>query len=437
MTRPVIAVVGAGIAGLAAARALAEAGAEVVVLERSGRVGGALRTTPIDGVPVEEGADAFLVRVPHAADLAHSVVGELVHPTTGTAAVLAGGRLRPLPAGTILGVPSSLGSVRGMLSPLGLARAALDRVLPASDLGEDPAVGALVRARLGAQVLDRLVDPLLGGVYAGAADGLSVAMTAPQLTAPGRSLLATVAGRRPSTSDGPVFGSVPGGIGGLPAAVAAELDVRLETAVTGLEPAASGWTLLTGPAGRQQRLAADAVVLACPAGPAARLLDGLVPTTPDTAYASVGIVTLVYPPGTDTPALSGVLVAPSERRTVKAVTFVGRKWGHAPDAPVVVRASVGRYGQEADLQRPDVELAGVAAAEVGAIAGLRGRPVASRVSRWGGALPQYAPGHRQRVAALRATLPAGIAVAGAAYDGVGIPACIRSGQDAAAALLTH
>jgi oxygen-dependent protoporphyrinogen oxidase len=433
----VIVVVGGGIAGLAAARALAAGGAEVVVLERSARVGGALRTTPIDGVPVEEGADAFLVRVPYAADLATQTVGELIHPTTGKAVVLAGGRLRALPAGTVLGVPSSLRSVRGMLSPRGLARAALDRVLPASDLGDDPAVGALVRARLGAEVLDRLVDPLLGGVYAGSADGLSVAMTAPALAQPGRSLLDTVTTRRPPASDGPVFGSVPGGIGGFPAAVAAELDVRLATTVTGLERAGSGWTLLTGAAGRGRRLAADAVVLACPARPAARLLEGLVPSPPDTAYASVGIVTLVYPPGTETPELSGVLVAPSERRTVKAVTFVGRKWGHAADAPVIVRASVGRYGQETDLQRPDAELAGVAAAEVGAIAGIAGRPVATRVSRWGGALPQYAPGHLVRVAALRAALPAGIALAGAAYDGVGIPACIRSGQEAAAILLTH
>jgi oxygen-dependent protoporphyrinogen oxidase len=431
----VIAVVGAGIAGLAAAHALAAAGADVVVLEKSDRVGGALRTTPLDGLPVEEGADAFLVRQPWAADLARSSVGELVHPARGAAAVLAGGRLRPLPTGTVLGVPGSLASIRRVVSPWGLARAALDRALPATDLGEDPSVGALVRNRLGPQVLDRLVDPLLGGVYAGAADGLSVRMTAPALADPGRSLLATVAARVPPSSGAPVFGSTAGGIGAFPNALAVGLDVRLATTVTGLERGAAGWTLLTGAAGREQRLTAEGVILACPAGPASRLLDGQVTIAPHLDYASVGIVTLLYPAGTYTPALSGILIAPSERRVVKAITFVGRKWGHPTDAPVAIRASVGRYGQEADLQRPDVELAGVAAAEIGAIAGVRGRPTATRVSRWGGALPQYAPGHLGRVAALRAGLPNGVAVAGAAYDGVGIPACVRSGQDAAAALL--
>ncbi len=428
-------VVGGGISGLAAAWALDRAGVEVLVLEASGRLGGALRTTPLHGMPVEEGADAFLVRVPWAADLAREVGCALVHPSVGQASVLAGGRLRALPAGTILGVPSSLWSVRGVLSPLGLVRAGLDRVLPAGEFGADPAVGALVRTRLGREVLDRLVEPLLGGVYAGSADGLSVRMTAPALADPRRSLLVTAAARRSPVSGGPVFASTAGGLGSLPAAVAAHLHVRPSAAVTGLERTGAGWTLLVGAAGRQERVVADAVVLAVPAGPAARLLAGHVRGLPDTAYASVGIVTLVYPPRTETPPGAGILIAPSARRMVKAITFVGAKWGHPADAPVLIRTSVGRYRQEADLQRPDAELAGVAAAEVGAIAGVRGRPVASRVSRWGGALPQYAPGHRDRVEALRAQLPAGLVLAGAAYDGVGIPACVRSGLDAAGSLL--
>jgi oxygen-dependent protoporphyrinogen oxidase len=433
-----VAVVGGGISGLSAAHDLTAAGAEVTVFERSVRVGGALKTTPLDDIPVEEGADAFLVRVPDAADLAREVLGDLVHPATGKAWVYAGGRLHDLPAGTILGVPSSLASVRDVLTPTGLCRAALDRVLPQSRLPADPSVGELVRARLGSQVLDRLVDPLLGGVYAGSADGLSVAMTAPALADRGRSLLATAAAKRPVPTELPVFGSAPGGIGRFPAALAHGLvDVRTQTTVVGLERNGARWQLLAGPAGREQREAYDAVVIAVPAAPAARLLNGQVPDAvlPATQYASVGIVTLVYATGTDTPERSGVLVAPSAGRVVKAITFVGRKWGHPADAPVVVRASVGRYGQESDLQRPDIELAGVAAADVAAITGLRGRPTVSRVSRWGGALPQYAPGHLDRTAALRRVLPQGLALAGAAYDGVGIPACVRSGRAAARVLV--
>jgi oxygen-dependent protoporphyrinogen oxidase len=432
-----VAVVGAGIAGLAAAHALAVAGASVQVFEKGSTVGGALRTTPLAGLPVEEGADAFLVRVPWAADLAGTAGLTLVHPTIGAASIYAAGRLRPLPTGTMLGVPSSLASVRGVLSTAGLARAALDRVLPASTLGDDPSVGALVRARLGGQVLDRLVDPLLGGVYAGSADGLSVAMTAPALRAADRSLLSTVAARRPPPVPGPVFASTTGGLGAFPAALAAGLDVQTTTTVTGLERVGASWTVATGPAGRQQHQQVDAVVLAVPAAAAARLLAGVLPAPllPATRYASVAIVTLLYPAGTQLPAGSGILIAPSARRMVKAVTFVGAKWGHPAGSPVVVRASVGRFGQEQDLRRPDVELAGVAAADVAAVAGVVGRPMASRVSRWGGALPQYAPGHLVRSGATRAALPAGIVLAGAAYDGVGIPACVRSGQESARQVL--
>lgn len=432
-----VVVVGAGMTGLAAAHELAAAGVDAVVLEKGDRVGGPLRSAPIDGVRVEEGADAFLVRVPWAADLAGAVGLDLVHPAAGSALLYAGGRLRPLPTGTVLGVPSSLASVREVLSPRGLARAALDRVLPPSRLPADPSVGALVRARLGGQVVDRLVDPLLGGVYAGSADGLSVAMTAPALAERQRSLLATAAARRPAASSGPVFASPAQGLGALPAAVAAGLDVRTGRTVTGLERTARGWTLLTGPAGRQDTVDADAVVLAVPAAGAARLLAGHLPDAllPSVAYASVAIVTLAYPPGTETPAHSGVLVAPSAGTAVKAVTFVGRKWDHPADAPVIVRASVGRYGHEADLRLADDDLAARAAREVAAIAGVRGPVRASRVSRWGGALPQYPPGHVGAVAATRAALPAGVALAGAAYDGVGIPACVRSGQVAARAVL--
>lgn len=432
-----VAVVGGGISGLAAAFDLQAGGADVVVLEKTGRVGGALRTSTIEGVRVEEGADAFLVRVPWAAWLAERSGLELVHPATGSALLYAGGRLRPLPAGTVLGVPSSLASVRGVLSPAGLARAALDRVLPPSRLADDPSVGALVRARLGPQVVDRLVDPLLGGVYAGSADGLSVAMTVPALARRRRSLLATAAAKRPEPSDAPVFASPVGGMEALPCAVAAGLDVRTGTTVTGLERTPGGWALVCGPAGGQSRLEVAAVVLAVPAPAAARLLAAHLPDAvlPATAYASVGIVTLAYPAGTETPDRSGVLVAPSAGTVVKAITFAGRKWGHPEDAPVVVRASVGRFGAEDDLHRSDADLAAAVGRDVTDVAGVQGTPTASRVSRWGGALPQYAPGHGGRVAATREALPAGLALAGAAYDGVGVPACVRSGQTAARDLL--
>src|SRR5205814_10233337 len=183
-------------------------------------------------------------------------------------------------------------------------------------------------------------------------------------------------------------------------------------------------------------ISADAVVLATPATPAARLLAGIEPKAADLVgrlpYASVALVTLVLPE-VALPELSGLLVPATEGYAVKAATFFDRKWSHhRRDGLTVVRCSLGRYGDEAVLQRPDADLVEIAHGELGALLGRTlPAPVESAVQRWGGALPQYAPGHLDRVAALRAGLPPTLALAGAAYDGVGIPACIRSGLAAA------
>jgi oxygen-dependent protoporphyrinogen oxidase len=174
---------------------------------------------------------------------------------------------------------------------------------------------------------------------------------------------------------------------------------------------------------------ADAVVLAVPAAPAARLLDNS-----DVAaleYASIALVTLALPPGTQLPPLSGFLVPASEGFAVKAATFFSTKWT-LPDGPVLVRTSIGRHGEEHLLQRADGDLVTTARRELAELTGASlPEPLAAAVSRWGGGLPQYGVGHLDRVAAVRAGLPPTLAVAGAAYDGVGIAACVRSGQAAA------
>lgn len=422
-----VAVVGAGVSGLVAARDLEQAGHEVTVWDPAPRPGGKLRASQIAGVSVDEGAESLLVRAPEGVELADSLGLALVHPATMGARLLVGGRLQLLPAATLLGVPTSLRGLRPVLGAAGVARAAVDLIAPALPVAADPTVAELVGTRLGRRVIDRLVDPLLGGVYAGSADDLAVSMAAPVLRDPGRSLLRTARARRPAPGgDGPVFGSVAGGLGALASALAASLEAqwRLGTAVRRLSAGTGGFTV----EGEQF----DAVVLAVPGAPAARLLRGLVPDAvlPVVPYASVAIVTLVL---SEPPPLagSGFLVAAGERRVVKAVTLFSQKWGWAPDLPVVVRASVGRYGEGADLVRDDVELAGVVAAEICDITGFRGRVLASRLTRWEAALPQYRPGHPERTLALRRSLPARLVVAGAAYDGVGIPACIRSGRSAA------
>ncbi|OLB64875.1 MAG: protoporphyrinogen oxidase [Actinobacteria bacterium 13_2_20CM_2_72_6] len=438
-----VVVVGAGIAGLSAALRLRDelgAQARITVVDQAARAGGKIFTKGY----LESGAESFIVSDPAAVRLAQRVgLGDaLRHPVTGQAALAIGGELVPIPKGTLMGVPADPASVADVAAPV--EGTDHDGGRPLLAPGQDVAVGALVRARLGEAVLDRLVDPLLGGVYAGRGDDLSLATTMPALAAACRTSTTLTGAARAALAHrtaggGPVFATIDGGMSRLVDAVlaAADVELRLGAPVRSLARAGSGW--------RVGALDADAVVLAVPARPAARLLSAVSPVAADEVgvldYASVALVALAVRDAA-LPALSGFLVPASEGYAVKALTIFTTKWGHlrAPDGVAWLRASVGRYGETAALQRTDEDLAALVHAELGA---LLGKPLPApewvRVTRWGGALPQYAPGHLDRVAAARvalADLP-GIALAGAAYDGVGIPACIRSGWAAADRLLGH
>lgn len=456
-----LAVVGGGIAGLAAALRLRDRfgeAAEITVYEQDRVLGGKLRTGALAGVDAELGADAFLVREPGtgresaALALARRVgLGDaLVHPEPVPAALLLDGGLRPIPGGTLVGVPGDLAAVAAVAPPEpGRDREGGHPLLAA---GEDVAVGELVRRRLGDQVVDRLVDPMLGGVYAGRADALSLAATMPGLAAACRTeptLVGAVrAAQAPAPRGAPAFATVRGGLGRLVEAVAAAggSTLRLGRPVRGLaRTAGGGWRLTVGATRDPEAVLvdADAVVLALPSRPAARLLRGVDPAAADLVgaldYASVALVMLALPGSVALPAWSGFLVPASEGTAIKAATFVTRKWGSparepADGAPVLVRASVGRYGEPGPLRLADGALAARVHAELAPLLGGLPEPVATRVQRWGGALPQYPPGHLDRVAAARAALPPTLRLAGAGYDGVGIPACVRSGETAADAV---
>ena len=441
--RPTVAVIGGGMAGLSAAHALRDV-ADVVLLEASGRVGGKVRVSEVGGVQVDEGADALIRRVPYALDLvaAAGLRDDLVSPASGQAFVRSRGRLRPLPGGTVLGVPGDLASLARseVLSASGLARVPVDLVAPGEPTTEDVSVGGLVAARLGREVVERLVDPLLGGVYAGRADALSLQATLPQLVGPlarQRSLVLAVREARAGFDrvDGPVFAGLPGGLGRLPGAVASASAARVVTGTTvrALERTTTGWRLTTGSAAAPSYLEVDAVIVAVPAAAAERLLRKVAPAAAGELagidYASVAIVTLVLD-GPTPGRGSGYLVPAVEGLSTKAVTFTSRKWGTT--GPAVIRASVGRFGDEVELQREDGELVAVVRRELELVVGPLPNLLDSRVTRWGGGLPQYAVGHLDRVRRICAALPAGVAVAGAAYGGIGVPAVIRSGQEAAA-----
>jgi oxygen-dependent protoporphyrinogen oxidase len=444
-----VVVIGGGIAGLAAAlrvRDTAPAGTRITVVEQADRLGGKLRTGEVGGVRVEDCAEAFLFRRPQGVALARRVgLGdELVHPTTLSAAVAVEGVLRPLPAGTLMGIPPDAEAVAstGVLTEAALTRLRAEPDLPGEPLDADVSVGELVGRRLGPQLVERLVDPLLGGVYAGRAGGLSLQATVPALVQPLRehpSLLRAVRVARDvaPAETGPVFATVEGGLSRLIAAVAqaSGATIRAGLPVRELSRTPDGWRLVVGSTRDPELIDADAVVLAIPARPAARLLAGVSPAAAAEIgaidYASIALVTLVLPP-TALPAGSGALIPASSGLATKAVTYVSQKWPSAPDV-TVLRASIGRYGEEGALQRDDVELAELVRSELGALLGQLPEPRATRVNRWGGALPQYAVGHLDRVRRARTALAAHptLAVAGAAYDGVGIPLCIGSGETAA------
>jgi oxygen-dependent protoporphyrinogen oxidase len=449
-----VVIVGGGIAGLAAAFFLRDAAVRVTVLEGGPRIGGKLAVSEVGGVPVDEGAEALLVTRPEGTGLiaAAGLAEQRVAPGTTTAAIWTRGALRALPRRQFMGVPSDLGELAasGVVSPEGVARAGTDLTSPATARDGDVSVAGYVGGRLGAEVVDRLVDPLLGGVYAGVASELSFEATLPALAAASRRYpsLAEAAGSLlpkevPAGPRRPVFTTLAQGLGTLPdvLAKASGADVRTGAIVRELARTATGWRLTAGSAAEPEYVDADAVIIAAPARPAGRLLGPVAGAAAqalaEISYASMAIVTLAYPAGAFGAGErgSGYLVPAVDGHAVKAVTFSTVKWPHlaAGSGIEIVRCSVGRIGEEALLQRADDELAELAAAELAAATGVTGMPADSRVTRWGGALPQYTVGHLARVARIRAAVAAlpGVAVCGAAYDGVGIPACVATARVAA------
>jgi protoporphyrinogen/coproporphyrinogen III oxidase len=462
-------VLGAGISGLTAADDLlrADPSAQVTVLEGADRVGGKIRGAWVCGRQLDVGAEAVLFRRPEAVELvAKAGLGDdLVHPTGARAQIWSRGELHPVPARTVIGVPADVDAVAGLLTRQEVDRAREERVHVTAE--QDVSVGELVGSRLGTAVVQRLVEPLLGGVYAGHAHLLSAAASLPALlrvAQAGEPLSSAVDRMLPAVpADGaprpPVFATVAGGLHRLPAALAERLTARGAQVVTGTlarelhRRPGGGWTVVAGPRPSPTAYHADRVVLALPPAPSARLLREVAPEAArllsEVETASMAVLTLAYRSDDLGPLdASGFLVPPVEGRVVKASTFSGAKWdwvdetgrGAGPDGADItfLRLSVGRHREEETLHVPDEELLRAGGAE---LAQALGRdlpaPVEHHVQRWGGGLPQYAVGHLARVAAVRQSVSEvpGLVTCGAVYDGVGIPACVRSAHLAVSELL--
>lgn len=455
-------VIGGGIAGLAAAWHLsrgADDGLQITVLDGAPRIGGKLHASEVAGVEVDAGAESMLARRPEGKELARLVgLGDaLMDPGTTHASILSRGSLRALPKGHVMGVPSDLTTLgrSGILTPGGLLRVPLDQILPPTLVTTDVSVAAYIRARMGAEVVERLIEPMLGGVYAGRSEMLSLDATMPRIATAARTERSLLRVAREIVEEtpkdaGPVFTTIRGGLGSLAQAVAkaSGADIRTDVMVRELIRTAHGWRLITGPTRDESVIEADAVILAVPAPAASRLLARDVPKAAaelaKVEYASMAIVTLAYPKTAfpQQPSGSGYLVPPVEGRPVKAVTFSTTKWPHLAEIDrdlVIVRCSMGRLGEELVLQRDDAELVALAMNEMTEIMGVRGLPRDTRVTRWGGSLPQYNVGHLDRVARVRAAVAVqpGLAVCGAAYEGLGIPACIATARTAAARIQDH
>jgi protoporphyrinogen/coproporphyrinogen III oxidase len=433
-------VVGGGISGLTAAYRLRVAvgdEASITLFDPADRLGGVLRTERVGGIPMDVGAEAFVVRRPEMPSLLDELglANRQVGTTGARPLIYSQDRLHPLPSATLNGIPSSAESMAGLVNDATIARIASEPSRPFRwQPGGDPAVADLVADRFGEQVVARSVDPMLGGVYAGSAATIGLRSAAPTLAAVldagAADLTDAVRQALMSVTAGPVFGSVGGGY----AVLVDELVLRsrlnwVQAAVVGIEATeapARGWTLRDD-AGSRWR--ADAVVLAVPAASLVGLVEGIAPRTAAAASrivsASSVVVALAVPRGIRFPQNSGVLVASGERLRAKAITLSSRKWGRRTDLELL-RLSFGRFGDELASRASDDELLAWAIQDLGTVFGLTVDPVDARVQRWPDAMPQYGPGHRDLVAELRAGLPSTLAVAGSYLDGIGVPACIAA-----------
>jgi oxygen-dependent protoporphyrinogen oxidase len=459
--QPKVVVVGGGMSGLATAhflhRSLGE-GVQITLVEAGPQLGGKVATQEFGGHLVDTGPDALLMRVPAMATLLKDLGfnDQLVAPASLGAHVWSRGRLRRLPTGTLFGVPDRLVPLvkSQLLSPLGLARAALDLVLPRNrSLSDDPSIADLVSPRLGAQVFDRLVEPLLGGVHAGRAAELSARSTVPEIAALARKNRSLYLGLRrlrhhaAPSSGGPVLITLAGGLVRLIDALAAQLgkaDVRLNTNVSLLAREGAGYRVDLDDG---QSIAADAVVLATPAFVSSALLADVAPDVAtvlgEIPYVDVATIWLAYPPSAMGRPLDGTgfLIPPEEGKLLVGCTWSSAKWPHLHDDNLVlIRCMVGRRGDTRWLDMDDDALVSGVHEELVEAMGLTSGPIHQSIQRWPNGMPQYVVGHQKRLDAVQAALGdlPGLYLTGAAFRGVGLASCVadaeRTSQKVAAVL---
>jgi oxygen-dependent protoporphyrinogen oxidase len=453
-----VAVLGGGIAGLSAAHRLVELAprtVDVVLVEKQARLGGALHTVARDGYLIETGADMFITDKPWAVALSERL--GLAARLVGTddrfrrSLVLSRGRPVPVPEGFVLMAPTRIGPIlkTPLLSPLAKLRMAAEVLVARRTEAGEESLASFVRRRFGAEVLDRIVQPLVAGIYTADAERLSMHAALPRFVEmerkAGSLVLASLRerGARPEGASGARYGLFVAPAGGLRELVTAleraltqaGVHIRCGVACTRIEPARAGYRLSLG----EETLECDALVVALPAWAATPLFER---AAPDVAaalarirHASTAVVVSGHRLADIAHPLDafGLVVPAVERRRVIAVSFASRKFpGRAPEGRVLLRTFVGGALQEELLRREDDDVADLVREELRDLLGVRGADF-FEVVRHERAMPQYEVGHLGIVAAIERSLAAHprLALAGNAFEGVGIPDCVRSGERAA------
>ncbi|MFD2384702.1 protoporphyrinogen oxidase [Paenibacillus xanthanilyticus] len=469
-------IIGGGITGLSAAYELITSASpngplDITLLESSDQLGGAIQTLRRDGFIIEKGPDSFLFRKPAVVRLCKELGLEkdlvAMNPASSKSFIYLNKRLLPMPEGLSFGIPTRVGPFikTDVLSIKGKARAAMDFLLPRRAAAGDESLGSLINRRLGSEVADHLVGPVLAGIYAGDLNQLSTAATFPQMAVMEREhrslILGMLASRRAAKGTKPnadlqglpeglrnsMFLSLRKGLMMLVEKltdVLASSGVRIVTncEVRRIAHVSEGYQIMT--AGRDY--SADRIVLAVPAEQARAMLGEHLSDPLEEALVSVPGVSVVNVAmafnESDIPALfkgAGFVVPRDQGLRITACTLTSQKWPHtAAPGKVLVRAYIGHSDDQQHVEEDDASLIAGAYREIAGLLSIQNEPLFSEISRHDGSMPQYKPGHLDRIAKLEdqvAKLYPGVVLAGKSFRGVGIPDCIQQGRDAAQKLV--
>ena len=460
-----VVIIGGGITGLTTAYYLQkEAKAqglqiECKLLEASHRLGGKIQTVTKDGFVIEKGPDSFLARKKSGLRLVNEVgLGDrVVYNSTGKSYVLVKGKLHPMPSGSVMGIPTKMTPfiTTGLFSPLGKLRAAVDFVLPRDKTNGDQSLGVFFRRRLGDEVVENLIEPLLSGIYAGDIDQLSLMSTFPQfyhVEQKHRSLILgmkhiTPPKQRMKSAEKPkgIFSTITSGLQSLVDAIEAKLDDGIVQKGTRVDKVERGDQKYLLRASSGESIEADSVVVATPHHVTQSMFSNypLFDDLKNMTSTSVATVALAFPKSAIKKDIEGTgfVVSRNNDYTITACTWTHKKWPHStPDGYVLLRCYVGRAGDEAIVDQSDDEIIKVVLDDLNKTMNISSNPEFSVVTRWKDSMPQYTVGHHDRIEKINEQIPVdmpGVFLAGGSYEGLGLPDCIDQGETAVKKVLQY